>query len=103
MRRMDMVVWAPFIHGARLGRDVEREANAFFPMGNWLNKRTGRELTMPHSAYAFAFKSSTNRIGNAGALHPFWRRRQFREMDDLVPNFRRRSVDLHSGGDFIKR
>src|SRR6516225_9980638 len=97
------VVWAPFLHGRRVGRDVKFEKLVGVPCGNGFSKFAGGEDAVADGANAVAVDLCLDWVGDARAEEPLGWRIDSGKCDDLFPDAIGRRVDIDERDGLVNR
>ena len=93
MRRIDMLVWSPFLHRRRIRRDRKLQPTRLLPNLNGLHERARRKYAMSFSTRTATHYFCSNRIRNTRAKHPLGGRWNLGKSNHLFPDLFPRCMD----------
>ena len=89
MRRVNLGVEAPLLHGDRLLDHIEGEPMRWFPTRDGFDEGTSRELAVTHRADPLSFDARAQWIGDPRLEEPALGLRQLSKGDDVLPDLLR--------------
>src|SRR5262245_38268959 len=102
VRWMNFAIRRPFLHGCGVRSDRESEQTRFIPNFDWFNKWSGGENAVPRGARPPTGDFCPDGIGDTEPEYGFPGRRQFRKLDNVLPDTLDGRIDL-DGGDNTKQ